>query len=665
MFPDKRKTLFASVILFSVITFIGCSPPPKVNEIETVEITRVVVETIIETVVETVEVEVIYEPESGQDLLPKPEVKSLKHLVICTTEEPATLYKYGTSKLIEETIRHALFENDFTTLTFGHQPQGLKKLPDLEDGDAVLGSIEVQAGELVVDASGRVTPLDIGVTVIDAEGSETIYNGLPLMMDQLVVDFMMKPRFWSDGEPVTAVDSVYSFQLANDPDTPGNKFKAARTADYQAISNLGVRWTGLPGFHDPTYFTNFWGPLPHHALNGFTPSALLQAEISSRFPIGDGPFQITDWIPGQVIHLEPNENYYRADEGLPYLDKVTFRFIPDTNKLIAQLLRGECHIGTQDSLNVTDAPFFIAAEANDLLVPYFQTGTVYEHIDFGINSWEDYGDGHGRPDWFEDVRVRQAMALCTDRQRMVDEIYYGRSQIMHTYIPINHPLYPAETISEWPYDVPAANALLDEVGFVDSSGDGIREDPTTGKPFQVNLSTSLPNQMRQTLLEIFKDNMQDCGIDIQLDYLPADNWYATDASSPLFGRRFDLGQFEWPIGDTPLCHLYASWQITGPSDQINPQTSKPYGGWDAVNNTGWWDPAFDVACSTAVNALPGTPVYEKNHQEAQRIFSQNLPVIPLFLRLKVAAARPEVRNFNFDPTQNSELWNIYELDLRQ
>ena len=55
-----------------------------------------------------------------------------------------------------------------------------------------------------------------------------------------------------------------------------------------------------------------------------------------------------------------------------------------------------------------------------MLSPYFQTGTVYEHIDFGVNSYGDYGDGVGRPDWFEDVRVRQAMTMCTDRQSMVD-----------------------------------------------------------------------------------------------------------------------------------------------------------------------------------------------------------------------------------------------------
>ena len=72
-----------------------------------------------------------------------------------------------------------------------------------------------------------------------------------------------------------------------------------------------------------------------------------------------------------------------------------------------------------------------------------------------------------------------------------------------------------------------------------------------------------------------------------------------------------------------------------------------------------------IICNAAISSLPGTPEYEENHKEAQRIFSQEVPVIPLFLRLKVAAARPEVLNFGVDPTQNSELYNIWEIDLQR
>ena len=295
------------------------------------------------------------------------------------------------------------------------------------------------------------------------------------------------------------------------------------------------------------------------------------------------------------------------------------------------------------------------------LTPYFQTGTVYEHIDFGIDSVEPYASS--RPDWFEDVRVRQAMTMCTDRQSMVDNILYGRSEVIHTYIPSVHPLYP-EGLTEWPYDVEAANALLDEVGWVDSDGDGIRENED-GTPFSVTLGTTTGNEMRQQLTQIFKENLLECGVDIELYYLPASEWFADGPEGPLFGRQFDLGEFAWLTGVEPSCQLYGGWNIPGDPEAVDAEGNALYpSGWGGQSNTAWVNADFDAACQKAIGSLPGTPEYEEGHIEAQIIFSENVPVIPLFLRLKVAAARPEVINFGVDPTENSEMYNLYEIDLQ-
>jgi peptide/nickel transport system substrate-binding protein len=274
----------------------------------------------------------------------------------------------------------------------------------------------------------------------------------------------------------------------------------------------------------------------------------MESDISNRAPMGYGAFRVQEWIPGDSITMVKNENYFRADEGLPRVDTVTFKFIADTNQLIAQLLAGQCDIGTQDGMDVGQSPFLIEAEANGLLVPYFQTGTVFEHIDFNINPYGEYATT--RPDWFEDVRVRQAMTQCTDRQSMVDNILYGRSEVIHTYIPSVHPLYP-EGLTEWAFDVEAANATLDEVGFIDSDGDGVREyyaagveggDPAwDGTPFAVSLGTTAGNEMRQQLTQIFQENMVACGISVELFFEPSNEWFADGPDGTLFGRKFDLG----------------------------------------------------------------------------------------------------------------------------
>jgi len=655
---SKTKLAFVVISMLALSAFLAACQPQVVE----VEVTRVVTEVQeIEVEGETVEVEVTRVVTEVVEPTAEPAAPVSKDLIVCMAQEPETLYAYGGSMLVQTAVGHAIFENNLTTLSYGYQAQGIEKVPSLSDGDAVLESVEVGEGMMVLGADGNPVELAEGVEVINSEGETVAYAGEPIMMDQITVDFTMKPRVWSDGEPVKATDSVYSFNVASDPDTPATKFVVERTASYEATGDLTTQWVGLPGFRDATYFVNFWAPLPEHAWGEFSAAELLEAEEVSRLPIGDGPFAIQEWNAGESIYLTRNENYYRADEGLPNLDSVTFRFISDTNALVLALLSGECDIGTQDGMDVTQSPFLIEAEASGQLVPYFQTGTVYEHIDFGINSYADYGDDIGRPDWFEDTRVRQAMTMCTDRQAMVDNIMFGRSEVIHTYIPSVHPLYP-EGLTEWPYDVEAGNALLDDVGFADGDGDGIRE-YTDGTPFVITLGTTTGNDMRQQLTQIFKENLAECGVEVELYYQPASEWFADGPDGVLFGRRFDLGEFAWLTGVEPSCNLYLSSQITGPAEETNELNGLPFGGWGAASNTGWYNPDFDDACNAALASLPGTDEYVDNHAEAQRIFSEEVPVIPLFLRLKVAAARPEVTNFSVDPTQNSELYNIYEFDL--
>ena len=164
--------------------------------------------------------------------------------------------------------------------------------------------------------------------------------------------------------------------------------------------------------------------------------------------------------------------------------------------------------------------------------------------------------------------------------------------------------------------------------------------------------------MRQQLTQIFKENQLQCGIDVELYYLPSSEWFADGPDGPLFGRRFDLGEFAWLTGVEPSCGLYLSDNITGPEEE-------GFGGWGNSSNTGWVNEEYDAACRRALGGLPGTEDYEQGHIDAQVIFSDQVPVIPLFLRLKVAAARPNVLNFFVDPTQNSEMFNIFEIDIQQ
>lgn len=641
---NKKWPVVALIMALGLLVLAACTAEPEVVTVVETRVSEVVVtvEGSTTEIVVTEIVEVTAVPTEAP-------VKS-KDLIICMAQEPETLYRNGGSMLAMTAVLHSVYENVITTRSYDYQAQGITKIPALSDGDAVINVIEVNAGDIVLDNTDSPVELAAGVVVKNSDGEEVTFDGTPVMMEQMVVQFTLQPTVWSDGTPSTADDSVYAFELSADVDTPTSKFAVDRTASYVALDDLTIEWTGVPGFRDATYFTNIWSPMPRHQLGGFTAAELLEAQESSRMPMGNGPFMITEWVAGDHISMVKNPNYYRSSEGLPHLDSVTYKFIPDTNALIAQLLAGSCDIGTQDGMDVGQSPFLIQAEDSGLLVPYFQTGTVFEHIDFNVAPLA------GATSWFDDVRVRQAMTMCTDRQSMVDNILYGRSEVIHTYIPSVHPLYP-DGLTEWPFDVDAANKLLDEAGFVDTDGDGIRNHPTTAENFSVSLGTTSGNEMRQQLTQIFKANMESCGIDITLEYYPAGEWFSDGPDGPLFGRKFQLGEFAWLTGVAPSCNLYITDEIPGPPEEGYAA------GWGGSNESGWSNAEYDAVCKAALGSLPGTPEYVANHEEAQRVWSREVPVIPLFLRLKVAAARPEVKNFGVDPTENSELWNMFEIDL--
>ncbi|MCP4356540.1 MAG: hypothetical protein GY796_00785 [Chloroflexi bacterium] len=599
--------------------------------------------------------------------LPTPSATPLppRDLTVCMVNEPQSLYLYGDDSLATAAVRHAISENLFTTLDYAYQPRAILKLPSLSDGDAIIRTAIVQEGELIVNSAGSVVPLVPGTQIINDEGEYVIYEPgaerEPVQMQQMVVNFAFQPLVWSDGVPFTADDSIFSFAVAADPETPGNKAKIERTDSYNALDDLTVQWTGLPGFLDSTYFTNVWPPLPRHQLADFVAEELLTAELTTQTPLSNGPFVVAEWEMGSHIRLERNPHYYRQGENLPTLDVVTFRFDVDLSMPATTVSSGDCDLVTQDAIRLNTIPTLL--EADNIQVS-FVPSPVYEHIDFGVDSWQ-YGDddSHGRPDWFEFVTVRQAIAQCIDRPQMVAELLYGQGQVMDAYVPVGHPLFPNEAV-RWTYDVTAANALLDEFGLEDTDGDGFRElvernlqqTIVATTTFSITLGTNSESGIRLRLNEMVRDDLAKCGINVNLYDVPAETWYDDGPFSPLFGRRFDLATFAWLTNIRPPCGLYLSTNATGPEEQ-------GFGGWSNVNATGWGNEVYDVACQAALDGLPGTENYEANHQEAIRIFTERLPAVPLFQYGKTAVAAPTVHNFQPNSSQPSELWNLFELDI--
>lgn len=654
MLSKKLMVLLGALVVLSLALSACATPTPEVIE-KIVEV-ETTVEVEVEKVVEK-EVEKIVEVE----VTPEPEPVGPKTLVICQGQEPDTLYTYGGDMLAAGFIQDAVWDGPIDNRTYGFQAVILEKLPSFDDGDAVLEMVTVQEGDMIVDDNGDSVELAVGMMVRPAgclsADCAVEYEGGEVEMDQIVATFkLLDGMMWSNGDPLTADDSLYSFELGIDPDTPTSKYLYDRTASYEAVDDVTNVWTGLPGYIDSVYFTNFWSPFPRKLWQeelGYTAVDLLEAEESSRMPMGWGPFIIKEWVAGDHITVEKNPNYFRADEGMPYVDTVIYRFISDSNAAVAQLISGECDIATQDNSLEDQSELLLKLEQEGVVNPTFITGTVWEHVDFGIDPVPDYD----RPDFFEDVRTRKAIAHCLDRQSVVDTITYGRSIVIDSYIPPEHPMY-ADGLTQYAYDPEGGMALLEEAGWVDSDGDGVREAAgvegvADGTLLEFKWQSTTAT-MRVQYMQIFQQNLADCGIKVNIENLPAAEYFADGPDGPLFGRHFDLGSFAWLTGVEPPCDLYLGLDTNIPSEE---------NGWGGQNNPGFNNEEFNAACLQALQSLPGSEGYVEGHKEAQRVFSEQLPVVPLFLRIKLAATRPEVKGFIMDPTVNSEMWNMEAFDL--
>ncbi len=566
-------------------------------------------------------------PVPSPTLTPIPPTPAPRTLVVCIGQEPQSLYLYSQPSVAAWNILEAIYDGPIDEQNYTAQPVILQKIPSLADGDAAITGVPVSAGDEIIDANGNLATLAKDVPVRPA-GCNSTDCAIPwdgsseLQMDQLRVTFKLLPGLlWSDGQPLTAADSVFSYKLAADPTTPSSKYNIDRTAAYTAVDDLTVQWVGIPGNLSPGSLTNFWLPLPQHLWGNMSPSELLTASESTTTPIGWGPYQIVDWVKGDHITLHKNPNYFKAKDGLPTFDNLVYRFIgTDTNTSLTALLAGECDIVDRSAQLDSQISTLLELQANHKIQAYFTAGPEVELIDFGIMP-ASYDNGYNpaagdRPDYFGDVRTRQAFAYCMDRQTIIDQALQGQSQVIDTYLPPQNPLSAAD-VAHYGFDVAQGSQLLDEVGWKDSDNDpstprlaqGVAGVPD-GTPLVVDYWTTQA-ALRSQVASILSQSLGECGIQLNVHTETPENLFAPGPQGPVFGRNFDLVDFSWQGSIYPQCFLYLSSNV--PNDGNH---------WLGENVSGYANPQFDQACTTALQGPPGQTSYIDANRTAQDNFRQ-------------------------------------------
>ncbi|MFA9406556.1 MAG: ABC transporter substrate-binding protein [Anaerolineales bacterium] len=583
-----------------------------------------------------------------------------KTLIVCLKDEPESLYLYSESYLYGEAsletnaIFQAIYDGPIDILNYEVHPVILDRVPELSiaedarieplavlEGDTYFNPITYQAENL---RSGK-TYLPSTCRSMDCA---EVYRGEEVVMDQMTVQFNIRPDIlWSDGEGLTAHDSVFSFDLDQNADTPTTKYLVDRTFSYEATDDLTIRWRGIPGFLDAEYQTLFWSPLPKHQLGDFSAFELARLEGAARKPLGWGPYVIEEWTAGKNILLTKNENYFRGSEGLPKFDRLVFRFLgTDSTAAIQQLLTGECDILDESLLDSPSLQILTQYSDEGRIQLSVIPGAVIERLDF--NSSPSSSD---QAAIFSDASTRSAIAGCIDRGGIIDALWGGLSVAPDSYIGIGNPLY-ASGLAQIPFDPESAILALDEMGWrisPDSDTTIRTSQGVTGLRNGTALSFTLfiaGGDFREEMVDRIQGDLAGCGIEASIEILDPASLTEPWPDGDVFGRNFGMVGWSWPDWITPLCEMFS------PSDI--PSGDNPYG----INVSGFNDAEYQAACEDVLLGIPDTSGYEDAVFQTQEIFRAALPALPLFHHPRFVASRINICGVSVDALSFSNFWAI-------
>jgi peptide/nickel transport system substrate-binding protein len=269
---------------------------------------------------------------------------------------------------------------------------------------------------------------------------------------------------------------------------------------------------------------------------------------------------------------------------------------------------------------------------------------TWEHADFNLDKV-----------WFQDVKVRQAIAYAINRKDIVDKVLFGKTVPMDTYLtPSNWASMMNPTmiqkfgtkypLTKYEFNPDKAKQLLDQAGWAVGS-DGIRAKGGTKLAFRY--TTTAANQQRAAVTQVIKENLKAVGIEATLEYVPAQQFFADDG--PVYHRTGDIVEFAWVGGDDPGSYgLMHSSQI--PSEDNN---------FSGQNIPGWRNAKADDLIKRANNSISQSE-REPLYAEHQQIWSQDVPQIALFVRPNIAGAKSALKNFLPSGTNTPPTWNAQE-----
>jgi peptide/nickel transport system substrate-binding protein len=451
---------------------------------------------------------------------------------------------------------------------------------------------------------------------------------------------------WSDGTPFTSEDVRHTWEAVKDPANG-----SALASDYALISDvqtpdpLTVVVT-YSSFY-AGYLDQFPWILPKHATGEV---ADMRNWAFNRAPIGTGPFKLDDWSSGEFLQLSRNENY--REEGKPYIDNLTFLVVPDEAVRTAMMMEegGEIMLwaGTAAEEQIEESGKGMSRTAPGIWV-----------VEFRFNLSKPYdGDPGLEPPHplFGDLRVREAIMLSINRDRIINELLAGS-----TVYTIDSPLavgWMNCQVEPITYDPERAAALLDEAGWRDEDGNGVREahgvpGVEDGTEFSFTMNGYTGYETLDLIELAVQEDLKAAGVDAQIENQEFAVIFGTwEDNSPRKTGDFDVLLYDGGFFAEPGADIYNRFA----PDQV-PSAEVPGG-----ENYYRWVRQDVGEWIAAANTSPDPAVRKENFCNVANAIREDIPTFPILQFAEGSVYSIKMHNFTVSTweyaTWDAENWWI-------
>jgi peptide/nickel transport system substrate-binding protein len=468
----------------------------------------------------------------------------------------------------------------------------------------------------------------VGVSPIDGQFVPALADAWEIAGDGRTYTFHLnRDAHWHDGKPFTANDVVFSFRAQEDEET-GTQFQASfvnAVESYRRLDANTVEIVARDVFAPVVFLGNALTPIvPKHIWQD-VPFADWRADpgstgADSKRVIGTGPFKFDSLSnSGRTVIFSRYDDYH---DGAPIVDSLVLKIVRDDAAALDALRGG--------AINVYErVPVDNVQTLSDDGAYHVAVYDTYSFIWYGTNLDPE------KTRLFQDGNVRRALMYGLDREIMVEQILDGLGEVAHGTQPLLSPAYdPSQVTTLYDYSPKRASELLDEAGWTDEDGDGIRE--KDGVPFSFEVmfvEGSAQVEQAVTMMRTFWS-----GIGVEARPKPVD--YGSELLPALTGT-FD---FE-------MVALGFTWDASGDQSPMFGSLYKGVG----FNAVGYANPDYD-RLAEAANRETDSAKRRQLLIRASNIVNDDLPIGILWFRRDATASSSKLHNFT--PNGYSLLWSL-------